>query len=68
MLNRYEAALILKNSCLPELALGEILKILNMVITPKKWIIHHQSGWQPVTITLAEYKSDSGSEIDSGSN
>ncbi|KAH9786995.1 putative endonuclease or glycosyl hydrolase [Citrus sinensis] len=27
---RYEAALILKNSCLPELALGEILKILNM--------------------------------------
>ncbi|KAL9430525.1 hypothetical protein AB3S75_025834 [Citrus x aurantiifolia] len=65
---RYEAALILKNSCLPELALGEILKILNMVITPKKWIIHHQSGWQPVTITLAEYKSDSGSEIDSGSN
>lgn len=57
-LYRYEAALILKKSCLEELSLGEVLQILNMVIGVKKWINHHQSGWQPITITLAETKTD----------
>ncbi|OAY42448.1 uncharacterized protein LOC110622820 isoform X2 [Manihot esculenta] len=55
---RYEAATILKSMCLKELALGNILQILNMVIAIKKWIVHHPSGWQPLTITLAETNTD----------
>ncbi|CAL5329987.1 unnamed protein product [Camellia sinensis] len=55
---RYEAATILKKMCLKELALGDILKILHLVINAKKWITHNQSGWQPVNITLAETISD----------
>ncbi|KAM1299337.1 hypothetical protein ACFX1Q_000797 [Malus domestica] len=49
---RYEAAIILRKACSEELALGSVLQILNMVVSMKKWIIHHQSGWQPITITL----------------
>ncbi|PON43219.1 Meiosis arrest female protein [Parasponia andersonii] len=59
---RYEAALILRKSCLEELSLGEVLQILNMIIGMKKWINHHQSGWQPITITLPEAKTDTVSE------
>ncbi|KAJ4828284.1 hypothetical protein Tsubulata_028599 [Turnera subulata] len=59
--SRYEAGLILKNMCLKELALGNILQILNMLITPKKWIVHHQSGWQPISITVSEASTDLGS-------
>ncbi|RDY03615.1 Meiosis regulator and mRNA stability factor 1, partial [Mucuna pruriens] len=51
---RYEAGLILKTSCLEELVLGDLLKILELMITAKKWIIHHHCGWQPITITLME--------------
>ncbi|KAF8401223.1 hypothetical protein HHK36_012152 [Tetracentron sinense] len=57
--SRYEAATVIKNLCLKELALGEVLQILNMVVTIKRWIIHHQSGWQPITIILAETNTDS---------
>ncbi|XP_065852144.1 uncharacterized protein [Euphorbia lathyris] len=60
---RYEAATILKKMCLKELALGNVLQMLNMAIAIKKWMIHHQSGWQPLIITLAEAKDDLGSEI-----
>ncbi|WCJ26849.1 hypothetical protein M5689_008636 [Euphorbia peplus] len=60
---RYEAASVLKKLCLKELALGNVLQILNMVIAVKKWIINHQSGWQPLTITLAEANNDLGSAI-----
>ncbi|KAK9950424.1 hypothetical protein M0R45_005917 [Rubus argutus] len=59
---RYEAATILKKICLKELALGEVLQILNMTIAMKKWIIHHQSGWQPISITLPETKVEIASE------
>ncbi|KAL9275804.1 Meiosis regulator and mRNA stability factor 1-like protein [Drosera capensis] len=48
---RYEAALILKNSCLQDHALGEVLQILNMLMTSKKWVKQNPSGWQ---ITLPE--------------
>lgn len=41
--------------------LGDVFQILNMIITVKKWIIHHQSGWQPITITLTETRNDTGS-------
>ncbi|KAK2970225.1 hypothetical protein RJ640_021661 [Escallonia rubra] len=51
---RYDAALILRNSCLKKLVLGDVLKILNMVITVKRWIRVSQSGWQPISIVLAE--------------
>lgn len=61
---RYEAALSLKKACLKELALGEVLQILNMVIGMKKWIVHQLSGWQPITITLAETKSESTTETE----
>ncbi|KAG6773041.1 hypothetical protein POTOM_020293 [Populus tomentosa] len=55
---RYEAGTILKRKCLKGHALGDILQILNMVIGYKKWIIHHPSGWQPISITLSEIESD----------
>ncbi|KAI3509055.1 hypothetical protein L1887_24079 [Cichorium endivia] len=51
---RYDAASIIKNTCLKGTALGDILQILHLAINGKKWIIHHPSGWQPVTITLPE--------------
>ncbi|KAL5561090.1 hypothetical protein UlMin_030837 [Ulmus minor] len=63
--SRYEAALILRKSCLEELALGDVLQLLNMIIGMKKWITHHQSGWQPINITLAEPTTDAGTEIGS---
>lgn len=51
---RYEAALTLRKECLEKLALGDVLQILNMVVSMKKWIITHHSGWQPISIALAE--------------
>ncbi|OVA16659.1 NYN domain [Macleaya cordata] len=41
---RYEAATILKNSCLKDLVLGDIIQILTMVISIKRWIVAHASG------------------------
>lgn len=58
ILDRYEAALIIKRACLKDLPLGNIMQLLNMIITIKKWIIPPQIGWQPIIITLAETKSD----------
>ncbi|KAI3695020.1 hypothetical protein L1987_78008 [Smallanthus sonchifolius] len=55
----YEAATILKKSCLKKTTLGDILQILNLATTGKKWIIHHHpSGWQPVSISLPETTSE----------
>ncbi|XP_021768633.1 uncharacterized protein LOC110732953 isoform X2 [Chenopodium quinoa] len=51
---RYEAALVLKNSCLRDLSLGHVLQILNMLITKKQWIKHSTPGWQPITISLTQ--------------
>ncbi|KAL8139072.1 hypothetical protein V2J09_005073, partial [Rumex salicifolius] len=59
---KYEAALILKRSCLKDLPLGDVLRILNMLAGPKKWIKHNQSGWQPVTITLTEDSEEASKE------
>ncbi|XP_044498719.1 uncharacterized protein LOC123220537 [Mangifera indica] len=56
----YEAGTILKNMCLKEFTLGDILQILNMVITIKKWIVHGQTGWQPINIAVAELNTESG--------
>ncbi|KAL7150983.1 hypothetical protein ABFS83_04G001800 [Erythranthe nasuta] len=60
---RYEAASILKKSCLTTFSLGEVIRILNMIITMKKWISHSHLGWQPIKIVLSETKDD----IDNGS-
>lgn len=57
---KYEAGIVIKNMCFKNLALGDILQILNMLITHKKWIVHHQSGWQPLIVTLPESNPDSG--------
>ncbi|XP_071734923.1 uncharacterized protein [Rutidosis leptorrhynchoides] len=54
---RYEAATIIKSSCLKDGALGDILQILDLAIRIKKWIRHRPSGWQPVTVTLCPPKS-----------
>uniref|UniRef100_A0A0E0KE63 NYN domain-containing protein n=1 Tax=Oryza punctata TaxID=4537 RepID=A0A0E0KE63_ORYPU len=49
--SRYQAAIILKKSCLQQHALGDVLQILQIVIVRKKWLLpHHSSGWQPVSI------------------
>ncbi|OIT05825.1 PREDICTED: meiosis arrest female protein 1 homolog [Nicotiana attenuata] len=61
---RYEAALILKNSCLKDLTLGEVIQILDMIITLKRWIKTSHSGWQPVVITLPETNNNSGTRIE----
>ncbi|KAL2993835.1 hypothetical protein AAZX31_10G134700 [Glycine max] len=56
---KYEAGIVIRNMCLKNHALGDVLQILNMLITIKKWIVHQQSGWQPLNITLTEVNSDS---------
>lgn len=48
----YDAASILKRSCLKTHALGEVLQILNAAIHQKKWILPHSSGWQPLSLLL----------------
>lgn len=56
--SRYEAALFLKNSCLEELALGNVLQMIHIMVNVKKWILHHYPGWKPVTITVPEDNTD----------
>lgn len=50
---RYEAAQVLKRECLKEYAIGDIVQILNITATCKKWITHNQTGWKPITVNLA---------------
>ncbi|XP_014495955.1 uncharacterized protein LOC106757711 isoform X1 [Vigna radiata var. radiata] len=57
---KYEAGIVIKNMCFKDLALGDVLQILNMLITHKKWIAHNPSGWQPLSIALPETNPDSG--------
>ncbi|CAN6289329.1 unnamed protein product [Urochloa humidicola] len=53
--SRYQAAMILKRSCLQQCALGDILQVLHIIIVRKKWIVPHCSGWQPLSInTIAD--------------
>jgi meiosis arrest female protein 1 len=51
---------VIKNMCLKDLALGDVLQILNILIQHKKWIVHQQAGWQPLSLTLPGSNSDSG--------
>lgn len=59
---RYHAAIILKKSCLTHLVLGDILQILHVIVTFKKWITTHSSDWQPISITLAEANGEAGAK------
>ncbi|XP_031402587.1 meiosis regulator and mRNA stability factor 1-like isoform X1 [Punica granatum] len=52
--SRYEAGLVMKQMCLKDHLLGDILRILNLLITAKKWIAPDPSGWQPIKITLPD--------------
>ncbi|KAL9239787.1 hypothetical protein vseg_014074 [Gypsophila vaccaria] len=54
----YEAALNLKKLCLQSVSLGQVIRILNMSITCKRWIKHRHSGWQPVVVTLKQADPD----------
>ncbi|VVB06592.1 unnamed protein product [Arabis nemorensis] len=49
----YEAAQLLKKECLKEYTVGDIVQILNITATSKKWINFHPTGWKPITINLA---------------
>lgn len=49
-IGRYQAATILKKSCLQQHALGDVLQILQIIIVRKKWLLPHSSGWQPLSI------------------
>ncbi|KAK1293239.1 hypothetical protein QJS10_CPB17g00881 [Acorus calamus] len=52
---RYHAATMLKKlNCLENLVLGDMLKILTVIITVRKWIAPHKSGWKPLSITLLQ--------------
>lgn len=64
LLCRYEAGMILKQMCLKEHALGDILQILHMVITSKRWITYHPSGWQPLKINVPQIDTPSWVNID----
>ncbi|KAG9459944.1 hypothetical protein H6P81_004452 [Aristolochia fimbriata] len=56
---RYKAAAILKSTCLTGSTLGEVFQILHTIITVKKWVIPHPSGWQPLTINVFDTGIDS---------
>jgi hypothetical protein len=51
---RYQAATILKKSCLKNLVLAEILQVLNIIISTKKWFVPHSSGWQPLSFNTVD--------------
>eukprot|EP01018_Ginkgo_biloba_P013481 Gb_11975 [translate_table: standard] len=51
---RYHAALILKSSCLKKFALGEIIHMLQLAINLRRWLRPHNSGWQPLSVTLGQ--------------
>lgn len=54
ILCRYQAATSIRKSCLNHLALGEVLQILQATTDVKKWIMPHQSGWQPLSFNLPD--------------
>ncbi|WVZ66831.1 hypothetical protein U9M48_015998 [Paspalum notatum var. saurae] len=58
--SRYQAATMLKKTCLKHLALAEVLQVLNIIINTKKWVVPHSSGWQPLSfnIIVADATSD----------
>ena len=62
VLCRYEAALLLRDSCLKDTSLGNATQILNILINSKRWIKPHTSGWQPVKVTLTQSNGTTSNE------
>ncbi|TVU37641.1 hypothetical protein EJB05_10966 [Eragrostis curvula] len=52
--SRYQAATLLKKLCLKNLALAEVLQVLNIIINTKKWFVPHSSGWQPLSFNVVD--------------
>ncbi|NP_001347399.1 hypothetical protein Zm00014a_000721 [Zea mays] len=50
--SRYQAATMLKKTCLKHLSLAEVLQVLNIIINTKKWFVPHSSGWQPLSFNI----------------
>ncbi|KAL6657521.1 hypothetical protein ACP70R_005301 [Stipagrostis hirtigluma subsp. patula] len=50
--SRYQAATIIKKTCLKDLALAEVLQVLHISINTKKWFVPHSSGWQPLSFNV----------------
>ncbi|KAL6878355.1 hypothetical protein ACP4OV_012525 [Aristida adscensionis] len=65
--SRYQAAMILKKSCLQHCALGEVLQVLHIAIARKKWLVPHSSGWQPLSLntTVVTATTDATAEAKS---
>ncbi|GJN33230.1 hypothetical protein PR202_gb21806 [Eleusine coracana subsp. coracana] len=58
--SRYQAAALLKKSCLKKLALAEVLQVLNIIINTKKWLVPHSSGWQPLSFSTVDPTTNAG--------
>nr|CAB3500702.1 unnamed protein product [Digitaria exilis] len=63
--SRYQAATILKRSCLQHFSLGDVLQVLHILVVRKKWIVPHSSGWQPVSINTTAYTTDATGKVKS---
>ncbi|KAL6841912.1 hypothetical protein ACP4OV_028424 [Aristida adscensionis] len=50
--SRYQAAILLKKTCVKDLALAEVLQVLHIIINTKKWFVPHSSGWQPLSFNI----------------
>ena len=55
----------MKKKCLQQHSLGDVLLLLDLMITVKKWLLPHPSGWKPVKILLPDYidTKPSGSKV-----
>ncbi|KAK3127828.1 hypothetical protein QOZ80_7AG0578920 [Eleusine coracana subsp. coracana] len=58
--SRYQAAALLKKSCLKKLGLAEVLQVLNIIINTKKWLVPHSSGWQPLSFSTVDPTTNAG--------
>ncbi|XP_010234983.1 meiosis regulator and mRNA stability factor 1 [Brachypodium distachyon] len=60
--SRYQAATLLKKTCLKRLALGEVLQVTYIITDKMKWFVPHASGWQPLSwnIVVVDATKDAG--------
>jgi hypothetical protein len=58
--HRYQAATLLKKLCLKNLALAEVLQVLNIIINTKTWLVPHSSGWQPLSLNAVDPTTNAG--------
>lgn len=68
--SRYDAALILKNSCamhIQSLVVGKILNLLQQAMQEKKWLRRNGPGWAPLILNqkvLLEWSADEAQKGD----